>query len=124
MTDRDCTKCDARLVWDPAANTWVGTHLDWCPIATSKASNARPSSAAPSPTNEVGLEDVIGPTGKPEWSVTASTGRSVGGHWITDTFHVRAVTRDGALLLAKEVRPYIRDAVAVLVSNPSDDLLN
>ena len=106
---RPCTRCNAPLTWDGDRNVWSGEHKEACPLNK----NLRPSTPVPE-LNEVGVEDVIG-GGSKVWEVTASTGRSIGGVWITDTFRVKADTYDGALLLAREVRPYIRDADAIEV---------
>jgi hypothetical protein len=117
---RPCTRCNSPLRWNPDLHTWEGQHKPACPVAHNPARQAneianalKPGSVIDAP--EADYEYVAGPTGAQLWSVTASTGRTVGGEHITDTFHVRADSYDGALLIAREMRPFIHDAEAVKI---------
>lgn len=76
----------------------------------------------PIPGGVVGPEDIIGPSGQPLWVVTAATGRAVGGVVVTDTFHVRAASYDGAMLLAREVRLFMTDHEALQITDERDNL--
>lgn len=117
---RPCTRCNEPLRWDGDRHVWAGEHKPSCPIVASPQRQAneiqnalRP--AAPFDVDEADLEYVAGPNGAPLWNITAATGRSVGGVNVIDEFQVRAYSYDGALILAREMRPFIQDAEAVKV---------
>ena len=102
----DCPKCTTGMEWKGVMRGY------YCPTcdedAADRKAEERNGAAAGTRViqnavqNVISTEAIAGPGGQPVWAVTAQL-RRPGRENYTETIHVRAVTYDGALLVAKEM---------------------
>lgn len=97
MNTMPCQNCAQTMSWQGTIKGWYCVNCGYSRAAQTPTGEVRETVE-----NVVSSETIIGCTTGPVWTITCTAKRLGVEHYV-ETLHVRAISYDGAILLAKEM---------------------